>query len=368
MEFTTYRFEDLNEDTWASWSTSCETWSGYPFNTPAWIRAAVSEQPSSDETRYLQVVRDGEEIVGFFPYRIRIRSKFRLPLFRYCDHWTEIPPHQWFLLIPGKSSNYYLELIRGLYANLPSWDKCVTGNIQPSDAIEQAYETFLDSQGLTWVSTTLNQAEIRGVANFEDYFAKLSSKKRQQYRKISRELIDTGRCRVVHLHEFDQQALADIKARIVEIYRQSWKQNSTVEWNSILYEQGYRSFSRLLDAFAAINGLHIMVLQLDGDDAAFYVGLHQANTYASFQTAYKETYKKLGIGLFTQIENFRYTIENGYLVNNTLAYQRYKTDIATNHVASKSYAINADTPGGKALLLLSKAKRFIGNLRQSGKS
>ena len=108
-----------------------------------------------------------------------------------------------------------------------------------------------------------------------------------------------------------------------------------------------------------------MILTLDNEDAAFYVGIHQFNKYVSLQTAFKDKFKRLSIGQLIQFENFRYTIENNYITNNTLADQKYKRIITKDIVTQKMYIINNKTLSGIILSVITRLK-FI--FRRYGKN
>ena len=357
MKYITYKLEDINDDIWDTWETSCKKWSVYPLNSPSWAKALISKDSIGKEI-YLLVAKDGNQIVGYLPYRYHIRHYIKLPLFKYCRPWSEKWP-QWFLLIPGKSISYYQELINGLYENLPLWDRNVAGYLQHSKDIETAFELFLKSKSYDFTYEIKEQAEIKGFEDFDSYLASIHSKQRQQYRKSVRELIDTGKCKISHYHKFDGNLLTSIKERIMSIYRESWKTESTEEFNSLLFQKGYLYFSKLLDEFSKKGGLHIMILTIGDEDAAFYVGVHQFNKYISLQTAFKDKFKRLGIGQLIQLENYRYTIDGNYITNNTLAAQKYKKRITTHIVSQKMYVINNKTLSGLLLSLMTRIKYII---------
>lgn len=363
MEFKTYRYEDIDKEVWDAWEASCKKWRVYPFNSPAWARASIKGAGTSREL-FLLVAIDDKQIVGFLPYRYHTRRFLKVPLIKYCRPWSDMSPSQWFLLIPGKSITYYRELIHGLCRQLPSWDRCVAARIQHSRDIETAFEQYLQSSSYDVTYNIEDQAEIKGFDNFDSFLSGLPSKKRQQYRKSVRELVDTGKCQILHYHVFDDTLLVSIKERVMSIYRESWKTESTEELNSLLYEKGYHYFSSLVDEYAEIDGLHVMILKLDEDDAAFYVGVHQYNKYVLLQTAFKDKYKRLSVGQLIQLENFRYTIENNYITNNTLAAQKYKRRIIKDIVTQNMYVINNKTIVGFILSLIIALKFIIRPGRQ----
>jgi hypothetical protein len=103
---------------------------------------------------------------------------------------------------------------------------------------------------------------------------------------------------------------------------------------------------------------------IDGDDAAFSVGIHQNNLYCSLQTAYKERYKKLGIGRLLHMESFRYVIEKGFSCNNLLSDQGFKSHY-TNRIARFSYiSVYNNNLLGRLAKSLSCAKRYLSGLKK----
>jgi hypothetical protein len=329
IQYHCSRYNEIAPELFVEWQSLSEKWQDHPFQSPIWARAGIFKNDYSE--LYLLTASKGEKYVGFFPFKLSHQSKGRILKICYCLPWHEVMPIG-FLLDPNETDSNHLLIIQNFLSKLPKWHIVILGFVNSKRQSLNALQSFVPHEINGCFGHSHVTSEICGHKSFDDFIALLSPKWRAQYRRTHRKLVESKKTKIEHFTEFNEISLTKIRKRIVGIYQESWKVNSNETPINITTEEGHSFFSNLLDGFSKTHGLHIMLATYEGEDAAFYVGLHQAGNYSSLQTAYKEKFKKTGIGFLVQMENFKYTINSNFKTNNLLAYQQYKQHLTNKTV------------------------------------
>jgi hypothetical protein len=362
-KYVSYPYKEISSEIWEQWHQCSESWQVALFSSAVWNRAIGDASENSHYNMYLMVAMLDERYVGFLPFRFEHVKSGRILPIRYCSPWSEWIP-AWISVDPTLDRECREKLISDIYLQLPNWDKCKTGLILDNEPEYAAHEHFFQDSGIHRDKELVEMAEIKGFSTFEEFLQQQSSKWRAAYRKRSRQQFDSGNASLSHYTEFTEAQLFAAKERIMGIYTESWKRSNDSPTYNLLNAKPYREFSNLLDNYAVNDGLHIMFLTIQNDDAAFYVGVHSEGNYCSLQTAYKDKYRNQSIGYLAQMENFRYTIEHEFRSNNLLANQEYKThftDKVETYIFSICYNISAF---GRTALFLSQAKNVCGKIEK----
>ena len=294
IEFKTYAYHDIDAGLWRAWQQKSEKWGYYPFQSALWARSGVADYNHKTDLFLLAAEREGKYL-GFFPYKICWRLKGGCVPIKYCLPWNDVMPVG-FVIAPHQTTDFYAALFKGFFCALPRWHILISGLSQTDSPVANHLQRHFQATRIAYSTTEYIAAEIRGFDCYDDYLSSLSTKWRRNYRKAKRRLLDSGAAQLVHLTTFSAADLADTKARIMGIYRESWKITSTDDSANLMKAKAYSLFSNLVNEYAAIGGLHIMILTLNGEDAAFAVGFHQGGFYCSFQIAYKEKFRKDSVG------------------------------------------------------------------------
>jgi hypothetical protein len=171
--------------------------------------------------------------------------------------------------------------------------------------------------------------------------------------------VGAGSVRLQHIDgQIEPAVFESLTPRIIAVYRESWKSGSTDRFAGLGRPEAFSGFARLLLAFAKRGGLHALFATVDGEDAAFYVGVRFGQMYCSLQTAYREKHAARSLGFLVQMEDFRYTLERG-LTNNLMAYQEYKTHLTDRVVRFASLTAYSRGAHGRMAHLLAKARRGL---------
>jgi hypothetical protein len=360
-----YAYGDIPSEIWESWETRNAEWHSYPFESVPWLRAAADGRSPGIAMRLLVASAPRLGPVAFWPYALqRFRTGRVLPL-TLCRPWTEDEREAASLVVsPALEREAYGRVAGAFLERLPRWDKMLTGLVRdPSPLLDGLIDAFGPS-GTSIERTNHGFAEIRGWTSFQEFLGSLSRDWRRKYNRITKRNQESGSLRIEHLDGPRTLELREsIERRILDIYRESWKTRSADPHANLTDPGASAHFSKLLDAFARRGCLHVIFVSVDGDDAAFYVGVHFERVYCSLQTAYKEKYAGLSVGFLTQIEDFRYTIERGFLTNSLMANQDYKKHFTDTVESFSSLVVFNRSAVGAAAMLLSRARRMLERTR-----
>jgi GNAT acetyltransferase-like protein len=364
LTFRDYEYRAIPGDVWEAWDRSGPEWQRYPFESTAWLRAVAGLLPVDASPRLLVARGPDDSIVAFWPYALqRFRSGGVLPVI-LCRPWdANVRTAGWITVSPALDGDACGAILDGFEARVDPWDKMLTGLVpDPSPLLDAVVDRArrtrrpLEREVHTF-------AEIKGWESFDGFLDSLSHDWRRKYRRLTSKMSESG----VGVQQFDgeraQRAVNDIKQRALAIYRESWKTRSGDRAANLMCAETSRHFCALLDGFARRGGLHAIFVTVEGDDAAFYVGLRSGDVYCSLQTAYKECYASRSVGFLAQLADFRYTVEQGLATNNLLANQDYKGHFTKSAVAFSSFVLFGGRPRARAARALSALKARLGAVR-----
>lgn len=353
-----YDYHDIPDAVWDAWEVCNAQWHSYPWESVTWLRAAA-EGLSPEISKRLLVAGDARSgPIAFWPYRVqRIRSGGMLPLM-LCRPWDENPWATTSIVVsPTLGVEDCRRILDEFFQKLPKWHKMMIAMLRMPSPLLDAMLGAFEHVGIRVKRTNHTCLEIRDWNSVDEFMGSLSKKWRQQYNRLSKQYQQADTLRLEHLDgDATLGELESIKRRILGIYKESWKATSTKRHSSLMLPESYAHFSRLIEAFAKKQWLHVIFVSINGEDAGFCVGLRCENVFCSLQTAYKEKYAKLSIGFLTLMEDFRYVIERGGLTNNLMGHHPYLKHFTDTHERfSFLLAFNRDA-GGTITLFLSKVR------------
>lgn len=336
-----YDYHDVPSRVWDEWERCNIEWCSYPFESVPWLRATADRLSQDISKRLLVVNKPHLGPIAFWPYALQhFRTGGVMPLV-LCRPWVEdLRLAVSAVISPALDRETCRQIVHCFLDRLPRWHKMLIGLVrEPSPLLEILGET-LKYFGTRFEQETHTFAEVRGWTSFPHFLNSLSHDWRKKYNRLVKKDLEAGTIRLDHLDGLSARgALESIKSRILDIYRESWKVNSSDQYANLARPETFAWFSQLLEVFARQEGLHVIFTTVNGDDAAFYVGVRFGKIYCSLQTAYKQRYAPLSVGFLTQIENFRYTIEQGFLTNNLLGDQDYKTHLTEAVTRFSSFVV-----------------------------
>lgn len=348
LSFEEFDYRSISNEIWNLLEKCSFDWDCYPFESIQWVRLS-GERLAQDASGRLLVVRNSaREPVAFWTYALqKFHSGGVLPIV-LCHPWA-LNAHLSISVVtsPKLDLGTCTEIVRGFFALLPNWNKMLTGMINVNSNIHLALIDVMEENGRHYVEEPHEFAEIRGWENFEDFLQGLSHDWRRKYKRIINRYVKNNTFHVEHIGGNDAlPMLEELKGRILGIYKASWKADGADQRLDLNRPDVFARFSSILQAFAERSRLHVTFTKVNGDDAAFYVGVHYGKIYCSLQTAYKEIYAPVSVGFYTQLENFRYTIENGFVKNNLLANQPYKKHLTDARECFSSFVVYNNNPIG----------------------
>jgi hypothetical protein len=287
-----------------------------------------------------------DNYLGFWPYQLEAkRIRGFLPI-RLCCPWggdNQADPgvagrqYFWALCSPNPSPGFAAAFVAA-FMERTHWHMLQTGNVNNHHPLALAWEEELKRKRLRVFRKDINLAIIGPWDSFENYLSSLSHDWRRRYRRLNRQVTD-GTIGVEQLTTFPGEALDRVIERIDAIYRDSWKVGSDESAVNLTIADTLSNFSDRIAAFAREGGLHVVFITVDGHDAAFHVGVSHGDMSCALQTAYREQYASHKVGFLTQMEYFRYTIEQGTRERNLLDFLDYKKHFGAEVSPSTLYTI-----------------------------
>jgi hypothetical protein len=367
FSYSEYAFGRIPEEVKAEWETCNRRWTSYPFESMPWFDVLGRCNSREIDLRLMVATDSSSRCVCFWPYAVQQwRSGGVLPI-RLCRPWSEdIRVSASAIVSPELDEAECTCIVNEYFYRLPTWDKMILGlTLSPSPLLD-AMVAAVRSQGLTLEQEIISFAEIRGHASFQSFLSSLSRDWRRKYKRIIQTAAANGLVRIEHLDgEQTLPRIEMIKRRVRNIYAETWKYRSADAYANLAREDTFDFFSKFIESFARRGALHTVFVTLNGDDAAFYLGVHCGDKYCSVQTGYKEKYASSSVGFLAQMENFRYTIERGYKVNNLMGSQSYKRHFTSSEVRFATCILFNRNFRGTAARVLSRLKVLFASLHCS---
>ena len=143
--------------------------------------------------------------------------------------------------------------------------------------------------------------------SFDEYLAGRSAKFRNYLKRCAKKLESQGEVRVL-----DCSAPVDVPAgfeMLLAIERASWKQAHGTAITSVARQE--RFYRELCEGAAARGRLHLQVLTIGAEPAAYNLGYLQNRRYAYLKTSYDERSKPLGAATYLRAQTIANLIERG---------------------------------------------------------
>jgi len=356
FHFTEFSYNEIPETVWKAWMDCASAWHAEPFRAPTWVRDQPWMTSSIPYARLLVGMDERDNYLGFWPYQMETkRIKGFLPI-HLCCPWggdNQADPgvggrqYFWTLCTPDPPPGFAAAFVE-TFMERTHWNMLQTGDVRKNHPFSLAWEDELKRKRLRVLRKQHDAAIIGPWDSFKNYLASLSQNWRKHYRRVYRQVAN-GKVSVEQWAAFPDDALARVVKRIYLIYRDSWKVDSEEVVVNLSVPSTLANFSARIAAFAREDGLHVVFIKVDGDDAAFHVGVSHGDMSCALQTAYREKYASHGVGFIAQMEYFRYTIEQGMHERNLLGFIDYKKNFGAEVSQSKLYTVfSRDTIGSLA--------------------
>ncbi len=144
-------------------------------------------------------------------------------------------------------------------------------------------------------------------ASFDAYLSGRSGKFRNHLKRCAKKLESLGAVRVV-----DCSAPADVPAgfdMLLQIERASWKHTHGTAISAVARQT--RFYRELCDGAAVRGRLHLQLLTIDGEPAAYDLGYLSHRRYAYLKTSYDERRKRFGVATYLRAQTIANLIDRG---------------------------------------------------------
>ncbi len=353
FRFVEYSYRDIPQAVWEAWMDCARAWHAEPFRAPTWVRDQPWMTSFIPSARLLVGMDVQDNYLGFWPYQLEAkRIRGFLPI-RLCCPWggdnqadPGVAGRQYFwALCPFDPPVGFATAFVHAFLGRTRWNMLQTGDMRNTHPLSLAWTDAIENMRLRVLRRKNDAAVIGPFHSFEDYLTSLSQDWRRRYRQLSRQ-VESGKICVEQWTVFPGDALERVIQRIGAIYRDSWKAGSEEIAVNLALPGTLDLFSARIASFARENGLHVIFITVNGDDAAFHAAVSHGDISCALQTAYREKYSSHRVGLLAQMEYFRYSIEQGIRERNLLEFKDYKKHFGAAESPSTIYTVfNRDAFG-----------------------
>lgn len=330
----------------------------YPGNEPStsfeWTRAMLQNHLSAGDRVFLLGVTRASETLALAPLVARQARVFGYPVRVLCPISDAYNTHG-DLLSSSLDEQTVHAFVAALYALPVQWDVFRMSNLLDEHAL---VSHFVDASPCRSPSGLLREGQASYFLNlpssYGDYLAARSAKFRNYLKRTERKIYKecsaavrefTGTSDVDHAYEM-----------LLEIERSSWKHAHGTSITAVPRQVGF--YRELCRGAAAHGRLHLQMLLLDNQPAAYNLGYIRDGVYSYLKTSFAEVWKPLGVASFLRASLIRSLIERGlHLMDFPAApyeWERQWTETARWH---KTLTLYRRTPAGVALSLVDRLRR-----------
>jgi CelD/BcsL family acetyltransferase involved in cellulose biosynthesis len=265
------------------------------FVLPPWLRVWWQTFGTGDEL-YLRSLRQGKELLGLAPLRIKGGTAYLVGSADVCDYLD-------FITVPGKEASFCDALISELdrggikQLNLES--------LRPETTALRHLADIARNRGYRVSSQPENVAlEMALPPTWEEYLALLSRKQRHETKRKLRRLEEAGQT-IYHCRESSQPVTTAMDT-FLRLFRLSRKEKA-----SFMTEDKETFFRRLAEETAKNGLLQFGTLEFDGTPVAMIMGFDYKDAFYLYNSGYDPRYKRFSIGLLSKLLCIRESINRG---------------------------------------------------------
>lgn len=326
---------------------------GQPSTSFEWTDAMTRSHLKSDDVFRLIQLRRGTTVIGLVPLVARSTSLLGYSIVALSPLAELYNTHS--DLITGEMSD---ETIAAFIAALPSldvgWDLFRMSRILTDHPLLRAVDDkFGDSRITGRVRSGEPSYYLTLPRSFEAYLFQRSGKFRNYLKRVERRIADRGDATIIEIVEPGQIAASyDL---LLEVERGSWKHAHGTSISAVARQT--RFYRDLCEGAAAAGRLHLQILTLGGQPAAYNLGLLDNGCYSYLKTSFSEGFKGLGVATYLRARLVQRLIERGVTELDFPAepyeWERQWTDTVRWH---KVLTLYAPTATGRVLACIDRMR------------
>lgn len=245
---------------------------------------------------FIRTVKDGENIIGIAPLRIKDRTACFLGNIDVCDYND-------FVIVPGREKGFFSVLLDELKSKeINSLDLKL---VRPDSTVLKYLTDAANDRGYSVVITREDvSVEMELVASFEEYLEKLDTKQRHEVRRKMRRLTEEGKIEYRFIDKGG--ALMPAMETFFRMFVESRDDKA-----AFLTDQMKSYFNLLADKMAENGLLRLGVLELDGKPVAEIMCFDYNDCIYLYNSGYDSQYVSLSAGLLSKVFAIKDSIEKG---------------------------------------------------------
>ena len=330
----------------------------YPGNEPStsfeWTRAMLQNHLSAGDRVFLLGLTRASETLALAPLVARSMRVLRYPVRVLCPISDNYNTHS-DLLSSSLDEQAARAFMAALYELPVQWDVFRMSNLLEEHALVRH---FVSAAPRRTPPGLLRESHASYFLNlppsYEDYLAARTAKFRSHLKRTERKIQAEHS---VAIREFTGAAEIDrAYEMLLEIERHSWKHAHGTAITAVQRQVGF--YRELCRGAAARGRLHLQVLLLDDQPAAYNLGYIRDEVYSYLKTSFVEAWKPLGVASFLRALLVRSLIERRLRCMDFPAvpyeWERQWTETVRWH---KTLTLYRPTPAGVALSLLDRLRK-----------
>lgn len=291
---------DVSEETFASlnafWQDSSLNlnWSSV-FVLPVWLKAWWQTFGEASGL-YLRSVRQGQELIGLAPLRLKDGAAYLLGSADVCDYLD-------FITLPGREADFFGALLDNLEQD--GVKRLNLESLRPEAAALRYLADIARERGYKVSCRKETVAmEMELPPTWEEYLMALSRKQRHEVKRKLRRLEQSGR--VAYHFSGTSEPAADLTDTFLRLFSLSWEEKAS------FMTPRMTSFFRLATRLMAGTGLlRLGTLELDDVPVAIIMGFDYQDSLYLYNSGYDPKYDSLSVGLLSKVLGIKTSIEQG---------------------------------------------------------
>jgi CelD/BcsL family acetyltransferase involved in cellulose biosynthesis len=308
------------------------------------------------------VVRDSETIIGIIPLLIRKGLKFGISV-SHVSLIDELYNIHSDILLNAPTEDTIKAVVAALFSLDVKWDVFRIGRIVEDNP---ALELIVNHLKRSMIQYTIRREEpsfyIPLNGSFSDYLKTQSSSFRYNLKRKEKRMRAFGDLRYVRGE--DAKNVDDVFNDILYIEENCWKHNEGTAITSVVKQ---REFFRALCARASERGwLRLRFFYIDGEPAAYNMGLVNNKKYHLLKLSYHDKYKQGSPGVLLIARLMEDLMQEGVTELDFMAepydYEKKWTDEYRSHVSLVMYS---GTMKARLHSMSSTIRKFMRNRRET---